>query len=159
MNIREIRTSDNQEMENIVKRSLESFDLALPGTAYYDPQLGQLAEYYERQEKASYWVAVDETDDVLGGAGIGPFDASKGIGELQKLYVKPEAQGCGLARQLVTRALEFAKEHYEYCYLETFEKLEAANTLYAKFGFQRLDQPLEGTEHSACDAWYMKKLG
>lgn len=159
MSIRNIRTADNQAMENIVKRSLESFDLALPGTAYYDPQLGHLTEYYEQQEKAGYWVAVDEKGDVLGGAGIGPFDASKGIGELQKLYVKPEAQGRGLAKQLLTHALEFAKEHYEYCYLETFEKLEAANSLYVKFGFQRLNQPLEGTEHSACDAWYMKKLG
>lgn len=158
MHIREIEEKDNQAIEAILKRSLESFDLAIPGTAYFDPQLSRLAQYYAKQPKSKYWVAVDEEENVLGGVGIGPFHLEKGIGELQKLYVKPEAQKKGIAKELMKTALLFAEEQYDYCYLETFEKLEAANTLYVKLGFSRLDQPLEGTEHSACDSWYIKKL-
>jgi len=158
MRIREITKKDNQAIEAIVKESLESHGLNIPGTAYFDPQLGKLAEFYETQPNAKYWVAVDEHDEVVGGAGIGPFDQSKGICELQKLYIKPEAQGKGLSKELMKRALDFAAKHYRFCYLETFKELETANYLYAKFGFQELEKALEGTEHSACDAWYIKEL-
>ena len=34
MRIREIKEKDNQTIEKIIKRSLESFNLNIPGTAY-----------------------------------------------------------------------------------------------------------------------------
>lgn len=55
-------------------------------------------------------------------------------------------------------ALDFAKEHYTCCYLETFKELQAANFLYIKFDFRQLEKPLEESEHNACDAWYIKAL-
>src|SRR5699024_8560982 len=115
MEIREIEEKDNKAIEQIIKRSLESFDLDIPGTAYFDPQLGSLAEFYQEQSKANYWVAVNEENEVVGGVGIGPFGQKEGVGELQKLYVTPEAQGRGLAKKLMNIALDFAKEHYTYC--------------------------------------------
>ena len=30
--------------------------------------------------------------------------------------------------------------------------------LYEKYGFEKLEKPLSGSEHNACDAWFMKKL-
>jgi putative acetyltransferase len=56
----------------------------------------------------------------------------------------------------MTTALQFARKHYSSCYLETFESLHAANSLYEKFGFERLQAPLSGSEHNACDTWYIK---
>lgn len=158
MQIREIEERDNTMMEQIIKRSLESFQLDIPGTAYFDPQLSNLAEYYKTLPNAKYWVAVNQENEVAGGVGIAPFGTHKEICELQKLYVKPEAQGRGLATDLLKTALDFAKQHYTYCYLETMEKLETANRLYEKFGFQALKTPLEGSLHSTMDVWYIKKL-
>lgn len=158
MQIREMEEKDNQTMEQIIKRSLESFNLDIPGTAYFDPQLGSLAQFYREQPNAKYWVAVNEQDEVVGGVGIAPFGQKSGICELQKLYITPEAQGMGLSKELMKVALDFAKEHYTHCYLETLKKLQAANLLYIKLGFQQLERALDGSEHSAMDAWYIKEL-
>ena len=158
MQIREIDDKDNKAMERIIKHSLESFELNIPGTAYFDPQLKNLAQFYREQSKAKYWVVVNEQDEAVGGVGIAPFGLKKEICELQKLYITPEAQGMGLSRKLMKVALGFAKEHYTYCYLETLEKLQVANLLYIKQGFQKLDKPLDGSEHNAMDTWYIKEL-
>jgi putative acetyltransferase len=158
MQIREIEEKDNKTMEQIIKRSLESFDLNIPGTAYFDPQLSSLAQFYKQQSNAKYWVAVNEQDDVVGGVGIAPFGHKTGICELQKLYITPKAQGMGLSKELMKVALVFAKEHYTYCYLETLKKLQAANLLYIKLGFQQLERALDGSEHNAMDVWYIKEL-
>lgn len=158
LQIREIEEKDNQTMEQIIKRSLESFNLNIPGTAYFDPQLSSLAQFYKQQSNAKYWVAVNEQDEVVGGVGIAPFGQKTGICELQKLYITPEAQGMGLSKELMKVALDFAKEHYTHCYLETLKKLQAANLLYIKLGFQQLERALDGSEHNAMDAWYIKEL-
>lgn len=158
MRIREIQAKDNAKLEKIIKQSLESFQLDIPGTAYFDPQLANLAEFYQRENKAKYWVVVNHEDEVLGGVGIAPFNTEKEICELQKLYIAPVAQGLGLSKKLMETALNFAKEHYTHCYLETSTKLKVANLLYQKLGFELLEKPLEGSDHSAMDAWYIKKL-
>jgi putative acetyltransferase len=158
MHIRDIEEKDNQTIEQIIKRSLESFNLNIPGTAYFDPQLSTLAQFYREQTNAKYWVAVNEQDEVIGGVGIAPFGQKTGICELQKLYITPEAQGMGLSKKLMKVALDFAKEHYTHCYLETLKKLETANLLYTKLGFQQLEGALDGSEHNAMDGWYIKKL-
>lgn len=158
MHIREMEEKDNQKIEQIIKRSLESYHLNIPGTAYFDPQLSTLAQYYMEQANANYWVAVNDQNEVVGGVGIAPFGQRNGICELQKLYISPEAQGVGLSKKLMKVALNFAKEHYTYCYLETLKKLQTANHLYLKFGFRQLDKALDGSDHNACDAWYIKEL-
>ncbi|MDQ0351320.1 putative acetyltransferase [Alkalibacillus filiformis] len=156
MQIREIEDRDNKAMEHIIKKSLESFNLDIPGTAYFDPELSNLTEHYAKQSKAQYWVIVNDENDVLGGVGIGPFQDD--ISELQKLYVKPEAQGLGLSKNLMEVALNFAKQHYTHCYLETMEILHAANHLYVQFGFEQLKQPLDGSDHGTMDTWFIKEL-
>ena len=158
MRIRPIEEKDNKTIEQIIKRSLESFALDIPGTAYYDPQLGSLAQFYRQQPNARYWVVVNEEDEVLGGVGIAPFGQKTEICELQKLYITPVAQGLGLSKKLMQAALDFAREHYTYCYLETMKKLEVANLLYTKCGFRQLEKPLDGSEHGTMDAWYIKEL-
>lgn len=101
---------------------------------------------------------MNKQNEVVGGVGITSLGQERGICELQKLYITPEAQGKGLAKDLMKVALEFAKEHYTHCYLETLKKLQTANLLYIKLGFQQLDRPLNGSEHNATDAWFLKDL-
>lgn len=158
MKIREIEGKDNPAIEEIIKRSLESFGLDIPGTAYFDPQLSNLSGYYKVLPNSKYWVVTDKHGEVMGGVGIAPFGDHEGICELQKLYVKPEAQGQGLSKLLMETALGFAKEHYSHCYLETMKKLRVANRLYERLGFRKLERPLGGSEHGTMDTWYMKEL-
>ncbi|WP_054704239.1 GNAT family N-acetyltransferase [Bacillus sp. JCM 19041] len=157
MIIRTIEPKDNLSIKSLIRRSLESLKLDREGTAYTDPQLGSLAEYYASIDQASYWVA-EQDGEVVGGIGIAPFDKKKEICELQKLYLHPKVQGQGFSKKLMEVALTFASHHYSHCYLETHHSLTTASSLYERFGFKLLPEPISGSEHSAMDAWYLKKL-
>ncbi|WP_339146790.1 MULTISPECIES: GNAT family N-acetyltransferase [unclassified Sutcliffiella] len=157
MIIREMKKEDNAIVKKIIQNSLESLSLAIPGTAYYDPQLNELHQYYTNLDYAKYWV-VEVREEVVGGIGIAPFNKDDKICELQKLYVRTNVQGLGIGKLLMETALSFASEHYNKCYLETTKELKTACLLYEKFGFTLLQEPLPGSEHSAMDAWYLKQL-
>lgn len=158
MFIRKMEEKDNHIMEQIIKRSLESLGLDIPGTAYFDPELRRLAQFYEKEINAAYFVVENEEGTIVGGVGIAPFEVEKGICELQKLYVIPDAQGNGLAKKLMQAALGFAEEHYTHCYLETSTELKEATGLYMKLGFQALEKPLGNSGHNAMDTWLIKTL-
>jgi putative acetyltransferase len=155
--IRLMQQKDNPVIHKIIQRSLEQHHLNLPGTAYFDPQLGALYDYYQAIPNAAYWV-VEHEGTVVGGIGIAPFDLSKNICELQKFYIADFAQGLGYGRALMETALAFAEKHYQACYLETMHKLQTACILYEKFNFDLLQQPLPGSDHSTMDAWYIKRF-
>jgi len=157
MNVRPIKKADNAQIKAIIQDSLKSLGLDIPGTAYFDPQLGELFQYYSQLPHAGYWV-VESEGQIVGGIGIAPFNMEEKICELQKLYLIPDAQGLGISKKLMETALAFAYEHYDSCYLETMHKLKTACVLYEKYGFHLLTEPLPGSEHSAMDAWYLKKL-
>ncbi|MFJ7915637.1 MULTISPECIES: GNAT family N-acetyltransferase [unclassified Lysinibacillus] len=157
MIIREIKKEDTAKVKEIIQDSLKSLGLAVPGSAYFDPQLNDLYQYYNNLKHANYWV-VELDGEVVGGIGIAPFSEQDKVCELQKLYLSPKAQGLGLSKKLMETALSFASKHYEKCYLETMHELKTACILYEKFGFTLLQEPLPGSEHSAMDAWYLKDL-
>ncbi len=157
MIIREIKKEDNAKVKEIIQDSLKSLGLAIPGSAYFDPQLTDLHHYYTNLKYANYWV-IEMEGEVVGGIGIAPFNEHSKVCELQKLYLSPKAQGLGLSKKLMDTALSFAAEHYDKCYLETMHELKTACILYEKFGFILLREPLPGSEHSAMDAWYLKNL-
>ena len=155
--IREIQPQDNQAVEHIIRTCLKEFGGDREGTAWCDPDLGRFSELYDK-DGCKYWVAIDETDAVVGGSGIGPLPGAEGVCELQKMYCLPAARGTGAAYQLIERCLDFAARHYRKCYLETFSSKLAARKFYAKHGFTRLDAPMGGTGHWSCDVWYAKAL-
>lgn len=157
MIIQEIKKEDNAKVKEIIQDSLESLGLAVPGSAYFDPQLNDLYQYYNNLKHANYWV-VELDGKVVGGIGIAPFSEQDKVCELQKLYLSPKVQGLGISKKLMETALSFASKHYEKCYLETMHELKTACILYEKFGFTLLQEPLPGSEHSAMDAWYLKDL-
>lgn len=157
MIIRELKKEDNAKVKKIIQDSLKSLGLAIPGTAYFDPQLNDLHQYYNHLKNANYWV-VEMEGEIVGGIGIAPFNEHDKVCELQKLYLTPETQGLGFGKKLMETALSFASKHYEKCYLETVHELKAACILYGKFGFTLLQEPLSGSDHSAMDAWYLKDL-
>ena len=148
---------DDEAIYALIRSSLKAVGLDIAGTAYSDPQLPHLSEFYADRDDAGYWVA-DEDGEIVGGVGIGPVAGAPGVCELQKLYVNARYRGRGYGRQLLDTALAFAAKHYRQCYLETHTKLNTARTLYARHGFTFMDHPLPGSEHSAMDCWAIRDL-
>lgn len=150
--IREIEEKDNKQVEELIRTCLIEFGADKPGCAWSDPHLGCFFQIYQK-DKSKYWV-VEKNNKIIAGCGIGPLSRVHNVCELQKMYCLKEFRGSGIANKLLKLALEFAKEHYKECYLETFSNMSAANKFYKKHGFKQLDKPLIETEHYACDVWY-----
>lgn len=156
MIIREIQEKDNVQVETLIRSCLLEFGANKPGCAWTDPNLGCFFQVYQG-ESSKYWVVEDE-GRIVAGCGIGPLDGVQDVCELQKMYSYKEVRGSGIAKKLLDIALDFAKQHYKQCYLETFSNMTAANKFYNKQGFISLKEPIVKTEHYACDVWYIKVL-
>lgn len=157
MIVRRIKAGDNAAVAKLIRSILESYGLDKPGTAYFDPQLDDLASYYAGLEGSAYYV-LEEDGQILGVGGFGPV--SRDICELQKLYVLASCRGRGLSSQLIKRIFQDAKSAgYKQIYLETAEELQEAVKVYEHFGFHSLAQPLANDAgHTAMDIWMIKDL-
>ena len=157
MTIREIEPRYNAAVEALIRGCLIEFGAAHEGTAWADPDLGRFSEIYNT-EGNRYWVAVDETDRVVAGVGIGALPGVDGVCELQKMYALPEARGTGISHRLMDTALDYARQYYARCYLETLDNMVAAQRFYEKYGFTRVYEPLTETGHFNCDVRYIREL-
>lgn len=157
MIIHPITPSDTIAVAALIRKCLEDEGLALPGTAYFDPQLDDLAGYYAGLARSGYFV-LEEAGQVVACGGFGPILDS--VCELQKLYVAKEHRGKGYAGQLLVVIEEAARlAGYQEIYLESSTKLAAALKLYEKMGYQHLAQPLtQETGHYLMDVWMVKDL-
>ncbi|HTS45981.1 MAG TPA: GNAT family N-acetyltransferase [Puia sp.] len=158
LQIRIIRPVDNKELADIVRNSLAEFGANRQGTVYYDPTTDHLYELF-RADRSIYYVA-EINEAIVGGAGIFPSPGlKKDTCELVKMYLRPNARGKGLGRQLISKCLEFAKANaFSHVYIETMPELKKAMGIYEKFGFYYLDGPLGNTGHFGCDVWMLKDL-
>ena len=161
--IRPIEPRDDSRMAAIARDALECYGLNVPGTAYFDPQLDHLSEYYRQTDGREYFVAVGGRETVAGGAGVGEYapahGPAHGIAELQKLYIAPEARGHRLSYRLLDATVAFARRAgYRTLYLETHHNLTVAVHLYERYGFARLDHPLGHGEHTTMDMFYSMEL-
>ena len=158
ISLRTIQPEDNQAMANIIRTSLAEFGVDKPGTVYYDDTTDHLYELFQK-ENAIYYVAEYEAA-LIGGAGIYPSDGLPAdVCELVKMYLKKDARGLGLGKELIERCIDFAKSTgYKKVYLETFPELEKAVSVYQKFGFTYLEGPMGNTGHFGCDVWMVKIL-
>lgn len=157
--IRPIKSSDDLSLKHLVQESLQTYHLDIPGTAYYDPELEKLSQYYATSTYRQYFVVSNEQQEVLGGTGIAEYDSQSQTAELQKLYLKPSAQGHHLSYELLDTAIRFAKQAgYQQVYLETHHNLKTAIHIYQKYGFLELSRPLNKGEHSAMDRFFVLSI-
>ena len=155
--IREIQKKDNAGIEHVIRTCLIEFGANHEGTAWVDPNLGRFSEIYNT-EGNKYWVVEDESGTIKGGVGIGVLPGVDGVCELQKMYCLEELRGTGISHQLMDIALEYDKQYYQKCYLETLDNMIAAKRFYEKYGFVRIYEPLGDTGHFECDVRYIKDL-
>lgn len=156
---RRIQPSDNATLKQLVRAGLASNGLAIPGTAYFDPNLDDLCGYYkDLPGKRNYFVAVDGKGRVLGGCGLDVFEGLEGCAELQKLYVAEDCHGHGIATTLVGMVEEEARRlGYDQIYIETHSNLQDALRLYAKAGYEQIDRPAFAV-HETMDSFLIKRL-
>ena len=61
---------------------------------------------------------------------------------------------------MLARCLQAARSFgFATCYLETLTGMNAAEAMYRRAGFRKLDGPLGATGHGGCDRWYALALG
>ena len=157
MQIRPIQQADNAATAKMIREVLLEQKAPKTGTAYADPWLEQLYEFYEKPE-SEYFLLVDK-GNVLGGAGIAPLDDDETTCELQKMYFQPEVRGRGLGEKMIAKCLDFARENgFRQCYIETLPWMKAAQKLYQRNGFQRIDHRMGNTGHYSCTVFLLKQL-
>ena len=156
--IRNIQKTDNETLAQIIRTSLKSYGLDIPGTVYTDPTTDDLFKLF--QTPGSVYFVFEAEGKILGGCGIYPTEGlPKGCAELVKLYLTEESRGKGLGKMLMEKSCEWARDFgYTYLYLETFEVLNSAVGLYNKIGFKNLDSSLGNSGHHACEIWMLKDL-
>lgn len=159
VNIRHIEITDNQQLANIIRRTLEEFNIPKVGTVYSDPETDTLYEVFQQQPGSVYFVA-EEDGVLLGGCGVFPTQGlPEGCAELVKYYLTSASRGKGLGKVLMDKIFIAAKElGYQQLYLESFPDFSKAVSIYEKAGFRRLDAAMGNSGHYACNVWMLKDL-
>lgn len=156
--IRRLQPEDDRFIAQIIRKTLEEFGAAKPGTVYTDPTTDHLSTLFNRND-AAYFVA-EESGTILGGCGIYPTAGlPAGYTELVKLYLSKEARGRGLGRQLIEHCIQEARRMgFQELYLESMPELNQAVTLYEKLGFSRRPEPLGASGHFTCSIWMTRSI-
>jgi len=157
LNYREINKKDNKYIASLIRSSLKSFGLDIPGTAYYDKGLDHFSDLYGKTG-SRYFVITDDSDKVIGGIGFSGFAPMKDTAELQKLYLDDSARGLGLGYEMVELVEDKMRtDGYKWSYLETHNNLQAAIHIYEKSGYTEIERPKE-VGHSTMNRFFLKKL-
>ncbi|MCX6549083.1 MAG: GNAT family N-acetyltransferase [Holophagaceae bacterium] len=159
LTLRPIRPEDDAAMASVIRAVMPEFGADGPGFAIHDPEVDHMSAAYSGPG-AAYFVVVDSTGQVVGGAGVAPLEGGEpGVCELRKMYFLPEARGQGMGDALLRHCLAEARDRgHRTCYLETLSGMDRAIGLYRKLGFQALCAPLGRTGHGGCDQWFALEL-
>jgi putative acetyltransferase len=158
MQIREILPSDNPAVKDIIQQVILEHGAPKQGTAYSDAATQAMYENYQKP-RSKYFVLVDN-DEIVGCAGIAPLqDSTDNIVELQKMYFLPQSRGRGYGAKMMELCLTTARNYrFNQVYIETMDNMLAAQSLYRKFGFEKLQEPIGNTGHYSCPVQMMLEL-
>lgn len=145
-------------MAAVIRHVMPEFGADGPGFAIHDAEVDTLSAAYAPANRAYFVVELGGA--VVGGAGIAPLDnADAGLCELRKMYFLPEARGIGAGAAMMQQCLDAARAAgFTRCYIETLTGMDAAQALYLRSGFERVDTPLGGTGHFGCDRFFLRDL-
>ena len=145
-------------MATIIRRSLEEFNAAKPGTVYFDQATDCLSDIFV-MPRSAYFV-IDINGEIVGGAGYFPTKGlPENVCELVKLYVAKKFRGNGYGQTLLEKCMKEAKEDgFKKMYIESMPELVDAIRMYEKNGFYFMDHSLGNSGHSGCDVFMSKDL-
>lgn len=149
MKIRPVLPSDIPGVRAMLAEYVDWIGLDLAYQEIDEELAGLPGEY--APPRGALLVAEDE-GRLIGMIGLRPFDAS--ISEMKRLFVRPEARGRGLAKQLIAQLLNEANAiGYTEIYLDTLPMMGDAQSLYVSLGFRDIpayyDTPIAGTRFMA----------
>ncbi len=126
-----------------IAASAEDFELArelfreyvrTPGVAVcavgFEEELATLERYYKAV------VLAFQGERAVGCGALRTLEA--GVGEMKRVYVRPEARGLGVGRALVVAVLEQARG-MRVVRLDTMPSMGAAIRMYESLGFRRIE--------------------
>ncbi len=156
--IRPVSAGDNEAVAHIIRTVMTEFGAVGKGFSIEDPEVDAMFEAYHNARSAYY--VVTDGERVVGCGGIAPLKGGdENTCELKKMYFLAEARGKGAGRALINQLEEDAvAKGFSIIYLETLARMEHANALYRKSGFQLLDGPMGNTGHTSCGLFYAKKV-
>jgi putative acetyltransferase len=156
--IRFIQPEDDVQVATIIRQVMTEFGCVGDGYSISDPEVDQMFLSYQGDTAAFFVIELNEK--VLGCGGFGPLvGAPEHTCELKKMYFLPELRGLGMGKKMLDKCIATATEYgYHHMYLETVDRMTAANGLYRRRGFHALDGPEGATGHSSCDAFYRLDL-
>jgi putative acetyltransferase len=156
--IRLIEPADVPALLQIIATARAEYGIAERGVELLEPVDLALYAAYQRQ-RTMYFVAVVD-GEVVGGAGIAPLAGADPLTcELQRMYLRKDARGRGLAAALLEHCLASARRFwFVRCYLETIAPMKEALAFYGRNGFDELSAPLGRTGHHHNDRWMVRPV-
>ena len=158
MNIRPIRKADNAELAQLIRAVFDEFDAPKKGTVYEDLSTDDLHSLFQ-MDRSILWVAEGD-EGLYGCGGVFPTEGlDQDCAELVKLYLRPEARGLGVGKELLERSIVSARSlGFKSLYLESIPEFDKAVGMYEKAGFKHLDAPLGNFVHSGCSVYMLLDL-
>ena len=159
MNISELKPDYDLALADLIRGNLKKYKLDIPGTVYFDDYLNHLSDFYLADPgKRYYYIATDDSGELIGGIGLAEAEYFENCCELQKLYLADKVKGEGLSYKLISLIEDTAKElGYQRMYLETHDNLEAAIHVYIKSGYREIEKP-EFIVHATMNRFFIKEL-
>ncbi|RME97796.1 MAG: GNAT family N-acetyltransferase [Bacteroidetes bacterium] len=156
--LRPIQATDNSVVAHIIRQVMTEFACVGDGYSIHDPEVDQMHEAYKGPQRAFY--VIEQVGQVLGCGGFGPLSGGDSdTCELKKMYFLPALRGAGWGRRMLQHCMDEARKMgYQRMYLETVNRMVAANALYQSFGFEPLARPMGATGHGGCDTYYLLEL-
>ena len=125
----------------------------------YGPGADDRAEMLgELREPDGFFLVARAASHLAGGVGVRPIsDPALRVGEVKRLWIRPDLRRQGLAEALMDEVLVVAKARgFREIYLETGERQPEAQAFYVKTGWQKIDEFPPGA-HSHGGAYRFKK--
>ena len=156
--IRKISFQDNFSLSKLIRTVMPEFGASGEGFAIHDREVDDMYAAY-LTGRSVYYVC-EEDGIILGGGGVAPLAGGpEDTCELKKMYFLPAGRGRGLGQEILNRCMESARDiGFKYCYLETFNTMKGAMTLYERNVFKKIPGSRGNTGHFACDTFYQKEL-
>ncbi|MCX8473862.1 MAG: glucose-6-phosphate isomerase, partial [Sediminibacterium sp.] len=159
--LRVIEPRDNKTMASIIRDSLTEHGANKPGTVFTDPTTDNICKLFLDHQPSVYYVVEDTTThEIVGGCGIFPTpNLPPKIYELVKLYIRNDYRGFGIAKELMTKCENQAKQWgLTGLYIETMSELGRAVVIYEKIGYKYIQQSLGASGHCSCNIFMLKNL-